>query len=130
MIVLMYTCHIRSILEYAAPVFNSFLTQGDSIMIEKVQEKFLRVIFGYEKTYLELCGEADLESLEKRRKLLCINFVRKEMKKCDPIFKWADKSATRSGRKDRLVIPMARSQIHFNTPMIALARMYNESIAN
>ena len=79
--VLMYTCHVRSILEYAAPVFHHFLKQSDTKMLEMVQESFLKVIFGYNKSYSDLCNEAGLDMLSERRTALCLKFLRKEVKK-------------------------------------------------
>ena len=73
-----YTKQIRSILELAAPVWQSSLTQENRIHIEWVQRAALQVILGNEYTsYSSACEKANLTTLEERRVKLCKKFALK-----------------------------------------------------
>ena len=72
-----YILYIRSLLEQSAVVWNSSITKGEQLDIERVQKCALRIILkdkymSYESS-LKLCG---LETLEFRRnKLLSLSFA-------------------------------------------------------
>ena len=66
-----------------------------------------------------------LEPLAKRRKMLCYNFVKKEIKSKDSLFVKAQRTVTRRGGKDLLFVPQAKSESHFKSPLVYLARLFN-----
>ena len=73
-----YAKHIRSVLEFAAVVWNSSLTQENIMTIERVQKSAFAVIIGsryqsYEEEYVTL----NMETLSKRRKKLSLKFATK-----------------------------------------------------
>ena len=73
-----YIKQIRSILEYAVPVWHSSLTVGDSMAIERIQKSALRIILSQRyHSYSEALGYLDIEPLYLRRNSLCIKFARK-----------------------------------------------------
>ena len=126
LIVLVYITRVRSILEYAAPVFSGFLTIQQEMKIECVQKLFLMTIFGFQNlSYEALCKKANVEPLAKRRKMLCYSFVKKEIKSKDSLFVKAQHTVTRRGGKDLLFVPQAKSESHFKSPLVYLARLFN-----
>ena len=126
LIVLVYITRVRSILEYAAPVFSGFLTIQQEMKIECVQKLFLMTIFGFHNlSYEALCKKANVEPLAKRRKMLCYSFVKKEIKSKDSLFVKAQRTVTRRGGKDLLFVPQAKSESHFKSPLVYLARLFN-----
>ena len=77
-LVTVYQTRVRSTLEFAAPVFNSGLTQDQCRQIEMVQKKACAVILGKDYHSYETALEAlSLERLDSRRMSLCYNFALK-----------------------------------------------------
>ena len=76
-----FTSIIRSVLEYSSPAYHSQLTKHLTNLLEKVQKRSLRLIYGYEKDYASLLTESGLQSLERRREILFNKFARKTLKK-------------------------------------------------
>ena len=76
-----YVLYIRSVVEQSAVVWNSSITKGEQLDIERVQKCALRIILkdkylSYQNS-LELCG---LESLKTRRNKLSLSFALKCLK--------------------------------------------------
>ena len=76
-----YILYIRSLLEQSAVVWNSSITKGEQLDIERVQKCALRIILkdkylSYESS-LKLCG---LETLKARRNKLSLSFALKCVK--------------------------------------------------
>ena len=67
-----YCKEVRSILEYAVPVWHSGLTLKQSANIEAVQKLCFRIILKNEYAgYLNACEYFSTETLEERRRLRC-----------------------------------------------------------
>ena len=76
-----YTKHIRSLLEYGTPVWNSALTKQESIAIERVQKVFLHMVLGKDyENYENALEKTGLSSLSERRETLCKKFAIKAQK--------------------------------------------------
>ena len=76
-----YQKEVRSILEYAVPVWNSGITKEQSNQIERVQKVAFRMIL--EESYIDYevaCTLLSTEPLYLRRIQLCINFAKKGIK--------------------------------------------------
>ena len=71
-----YTSFIRSRLEYCVPVWNATLTEDDKKDIERIQKTAIKIITGeHDNTYEESLKLVNLETLEKRREDLCLEFA-------------------------------------------------------
>ena len=72
---------IRSLLEQSAEVWHSSLTAEDSSDLERVQKSALRVILGDKYSgYRNALATLDLDTLNDRRKQLCLSFAQKCLK--------------------------------------------------
>ncbi|KAI8502529.1 hypothetical protein Bbelb_201170 [Branchiostoma belcheri] len=75
-LVTVYCGFIRPILEYCAPVWHHGLTRKQTATLERVQKRACRIILGQKytdyTTGLQMCK---LETLEKRRAVLCTKFA-------------------------------------------------------
>ena len=71
-IVIVYCSLIRSILEYACPVWHSGLTLAQSNDIERVQMRCLRIIYP-ELSYCDALFISGLEKLNERRQSITVN---------------------------------------------------------
>ena len=96
-----YKKEVRSLLEYAAPVWHSSITSIQSNQIERVQKQAFRIILGPNYTSYEVaCTLLLMEPLCKRRIQLCIDFAKKELKKDQSLFtKASNSNYTRSTPK-------------------------------
>ena len=65
-------CH-----DYCSTVFHSSLTLSQTIVLERLQSKALKAIYGYEPSYRELMERANLTTLRARRDERELAFARK-----------------------------------------------------
>ena len=72
----LYNKQVRSILEYAAPAWQSMLTEENKTDIERVQKCALTIIFG-PKSYEKTLKNEKIKSLEERRHDLTNKFAKK-----------------------------------------------------
>ena len=83
-----YILFIRSILEQSATVWHSSISEENKSDLERVQKTALKIILDQRyKSYKNAFNILDLESLDDRRKYLCLTFARRSskhptMKKC------------------------------------------------
>ena len=76
-----YAKHVRSVLEFAAVVWNSSLTKENIMTIERVQKSAFAVIIGSRyQSYEEACVKLNMETLIKRREKLSAKFATKSFK--------------------------------------------------
>ena len=76
-----YFKQCRSILELAAPVWTGGLTKEDVVLLERVQKTALAIIIGSDYTgYKDALNSLNVETLEERRVMLCLNFAKKAAK--------------------------------------------------
>ena len=76
-----YILFIRSLLEQSATVWHSSLTSENSGDLERVQKSALRVILGDKYCgYKNALTILDLDTLQDRRKQLCLTFAQKCLK--------------------------------------------------
>ncbi len=92
-----YEKEIRPILELSVQTWHSGLTKRQVKNIERVQKTFLVIVLGHFASYQEACESLNLQPLEERRQILCLNFCRKELKKSNSLFSVTNKQVrTRS----------------------------------
>ena len=73
-----YFKQIRSILEFAVPVWHSSLTDIDRLRIERIQKSALRIILGERyQSYTHAMKTLSIEPLFNRRQKICKTFTRK-----------------------------------------------------
>ena len=72
--------HIRSIAEYAVPVWNFGLTKKEVIKLERIQKISIAIIKGsHYKKYRSACNELKISTLENRRTTLCEKMAEKTL---------------------------------------------------
>ena len=83
-----YSKEVRSLLKYAVPVWHSGLTRQQTNQIEKIQKTAFRILLGDNYiSYDVACTLLGVEPLDLRRRQLCLNFSKKDLKKDNTIFK-------------------------------------------
>ena len=90
-----YILFVRSLLKQSAIVWHSSLSEENKSDLERVQKTAFKIILGEKyKTYKHALNFLELESLNDRRKTLCLNFALKssENPKTKHMFPMNDKS--------------------------------------
>ena len=76
-----YCKQIRSILEFAVPVWNSSITGENISEIERVQKTALHIMLGDRYvSYSNALRLSGLDKLSNRRRKLCLSFAKKSLK--------------------------------------------------
>ena len=76
-----YIKQIRSILEYAVPAWQGSVSAAEKLDVERVQKCAIRIILGFKySSYTSALELLSLETLDKRRDKLCLNFALKTEK--------------------------------------------------
>ena len=82
-----YIKEIRSILEYAVPVWHSGITRKEAAQIESVQKLALKIILKKEySSYSGACSFFNTVTLEERRLAICTKFAMKNLKSNNSLF--------------------------------------------
>ena len=127
-----YQKQIRSVMEWAVPVWEPGLTKRDSYQIERVQKAACAIILGSKyNTYKKALSALGLETLCSRRKKLCLNFAKKAIK--HPKFKTWFEYETSNGyliRNKNKLVPVTTRTKHFkSSPLPFLTDMLNDYFA-
>ena len=76
-----YSKQIRSVLEFAVPVWNGSITGGNILDIERIQKTALHIILGKKyKSYNSALKQSGLGKLADRRQKICLTFAKKAAK--------------------------------------------------
>ena len=121
---------IRSILEFAVPVWHNALVGEDRLQIERVQKSALRIILGDKYiSYTSALKSIKLETLFKRRQKLCKTFALKcyRSKKFRTWFKPNDRQ-TSTRQVDRLLLNVhSRTRRYERSPISYITELLNRA---
>ena len=122
-----YHKEIRSVLEYAVPVWNGYLSQNDAEKIEQVQKRAFKIILGQKYSYSKACETLNAKKLDTRREDLCLKFARKEFSKQDSIFnKFAHKFTSRSSTHTLVEEPYCNTERYYRSRIPYMSRLLNK----
>ena len=126
-----YQKEIRSILEFAVPVWSGALTEQDSVRIENIQKKVFKLILQNRYiSYENACNTFKCDTLRDRRRKLCIKFSRKEYKKESSIFnKLQHTGKTRHAYRKIVKKYTCYSDRFYKSALPFLSRLLNEDHA-
>ena len=115
-------CH-----NYCSNVFHSSLTLSQSIVLERLQSKALKAIYGYDPSYRDLMERAGLTTLRARREQRELTFARKcassERFSC-----WFPVRAVARNTREGVTYEekFARTHRCYNSPIFSMRRRLNE----
>ena len=127
-----YSMKIRSVLEYAAPVFTSMLTSQDICDIERIQKIVLKVILGDSySSYESACSRLTTISLEDRRRQLSLKFAMACLKSPQHkhLFKQRISTYYKLRKLKSFEVPFCHTERYFSSPIPYLTRLLNEHFA-
>ena len=70
-----YFSLVRSVADFASPAYHTLLTQEQSTMLERIQMRALKTIFGYDVSYRTILEGHSIPTLHQRRETLLENFA-------------------------------------------------------
>ena len=80
-LVYLYKTFIRSVLEFSAVIWHSSLSKNNINDIERVQKSAVKIILKDKyQDYNSALKELNLQTLSRRRELLCLRFAKKSLK--------------------------------------------------
>ena len=117
-------CH-----DYCSNVFHSSLTLSQTIVLERLQAKALKAIYGYDPSYRELMERSGLTTLRARREARELAFARK----CAASERYAGWFPVRQIARQTRVRTVyeesyARTNRCYNSPVFSMRRRLNESM--
>ena len=125
-----YIAYIRSILEQSCTVWNSGLTEENVKDIERVQKSALRLILAEKyQNYKNALNILELESLEDRRRVLCLEFAKKCLKneKIKSLLFENEKLHDMKTRKsEKFFVNHANTSRLMNSPIVYMQILLNE----
>ena len=71
---------IRSVADFASPTYHSLLTRTQSNLLESLQRRALKIIYGHETSYKDCLAIAGIQTLQERREGLVKKFAVKTSK--------------------------------------------------
>ena len=124
----LFKLHVRSTLEMAVPLWDGSLTQKEVNSIERVQKNTMKLLLGNSyRSYDQALSFMDLETLEHRRKNICLKFA----KKCvtNNRFKhWFPKRPSNSTRStDIYIAPSGQTKRYLTSSIPHLINILNEN---
>ena len=132
-ILLFYAMKIRSVLEYAAPVFTSMLTAQQVLDIERIQKIVLKVILGPRYiSYEHALNSLSISSLENRRRQLSLKFALACIRSPQHRHLFTERKSTYYKLRNirSFEEPYCHSKRYFNWPIPYLTRLLNEHFHN
>ena len=124
-----YRSCILPVLDYCSNVYNSSLTLSQSIVLERLQAKALKAIYGYDPSYRELVELSGLTTLRARREARELSFATKcaNSARFSRWFPLVQRNRdTRS--PDQYVEEFARCSRCYNSPLFSMRRKLNAEI--
>jgi hypothetical protein len=126
-LVKVYTCQVRSVIEYCAVVYNSMLSKENEEELERLQKQSLKCVYGFEHSYRHLLEITGLETLKTRRENACLKFARKCLAS-DRFAGWFPRRANERCLRNQNVFKEERARCDRlrNTPVFYMRRLLNE----
>jgi hypothetical protein len=122
-----YFKQIRSIAEFAVPVWNSSLTGEDVAKLERLQKIALHIILGEDyRSYTSALKTLGIEKLSLRRKKICLTFAKKSQKH-KKFEKWFKPNPNISARrkKPKFLDTFSRTVRFEKSPLSYLTKLLN-----
>ena len=122
-----YSKQIRSVTEFAVPVWNSSLTGNDIASLERIQKIALHVILGEQyQSYSAALKTTGLIKLSERRKKICLKFAKRALNNTK-FSKWfkPNPRAQKRLKQQKLCPVIARTERFEKSPISYLTKLLN-----
>ena len=120
---------LRPTLDFASVSYNSLLTKEQSMEIERLQLRAMKVVFGDYVSYRTVVEAGKIERLDDRRKTLFRKFALKIENNANFREKWLvcnEHPEYDLRRHEKYFIPRMTTDRGFRSPIINIRRVLNE----
>ena len=122
-----YCKEIRSLLEFAVPVWHPALTVNDSKMIERIQKVAFKIILRDRYISSEFsCNNFNTTTLANRREKLCLNFAKKSLKSENSFFSTVKKNIDTRSKQNRVQEYKCRTERYKKSSLPYMAKLLNK----
>ena len=123
-----YAKEIRSLLEYAAPVWHSSITKKQSAKIEAIQKHAFRLILSDRyQNYNHACTHFGVATLAQRRETICLRFARKNLNSPNSFFERIIPARVTRQKPNLVKEYKCRTKRFHRSPLPFLARLLNQN---
>ena len=125
-----YGKQVRSIAEYAVPVWNSGLKGDDIVRLERIQKIACSIILGSKyRSYTHALNTLGLEKLTVRRKKICLKFAMKAQRH-EKFTKWFKPTLNVNSRikKPPFSNVVCKTSRFENSPISYLTKLLNQNL--
>ena len=124
-----YSKEVRSILEYAVPVWHAAISKKENSEIESIQKLAFRMILGHSyKSYTDACAMFSTETLEQRRQKICHRFAMKNIQSENCLFTLTNRNHSLRNKKKIVQEYKCRTTRFQKSSLPFLAKLANEGI--
>ena len=123
-----YCSVLRSVMEFSSVVYHSLIPRYLSNLLESIQKRTLRAIYGYNKSYTELLAESGIKSLADRREEAIQKFAERTLP--NPVYaSWFNQNENRQSQRHAKPYEekFARTNRLYNSPLFTIRRNLNLS---
>ena len=122
-----YTSYVRPTIEYASCVYGPLLTLTQSEEVEKMQERAIKICYGFGQKYENILQKTGLEKLSERRHQALRKLAEKTSQNTRYIDRWYTENNNEKNlrRTERIHIPFARSERYKNGQLNVMRRILN-----
>ena len=125
-----YLTQIRSILEFAAPVWHPSLTGEQRLKLERIQKSALHIILNDRcNSYTSACKTLKLDTLHTRREYLCKKFAKRSLKsqKFNKWFKTNNITSKTRSKQPKFHSVVSRTKRFENSPISYMTNILNRN---
>ena len=120
--------HLRPIIEYCSVIYHPLLTVSQSEQIERMQKQALRLAYGWDRSYEQLCAEKNITTLQHRRESYIDRFTEKTLLSERFGHWYPEREETEHLIRNRRNFEETRSRTrrYYNSPLSFLRRRAND----
>ena len=125
----LYNVFVRPVIEFCCVVYHPLLTKGQSEDIERLQKQVIKLAFGWDLSYTDMCSIYSIPTLEERRKDYIDRFILKTIDSERFSSSWFPlRENIDQDVRDRRPFceTRARTARYFNSPLSFMKRRANE----
>ena len=128
-ILALYKSMVRPVAEFAAPAYHSLLNASQTGMLEQLQARAMKIIFGWNVSYRTALLETNTPRLEERRQQLVEKFAQKCVKE-ERFKSWFPlnfEAPYDTRRREKYKISRGRTQRFYRNPLSYMRKYLNNA---
>ena len=124
----LYNALVRPVIEFCCVIYHPLLTKCQANDIERMQKQVVKLAYGWDYSYQEICAVKSIDTLEERRINYIDNFVRKALNNTRFNSAWFPlRDVDTHNIRDRKIYSETRTRTtrYYNSPLSYMRRRAN-----